>query len=230
VNGAGKSSIGGACLREHDGEYYDPDEAARAAMAACPGLNQRDANTFARQEGQQRLDAAISAASTFTFETTLGGDTITRRLIEAAARGAVVRIWFAGLESVELQLQRVAARVTKGGHDIPGNDVRRRWVGSHANLIRLTPYVTDLRVYDNSVECDPAAGELPEPRLLLAIEEKQLTYPPSAWSKLRSGPNQSCSPPTGISGSRCDEALPPARSWSALSAFACDTRRPHACP
>jgi predicted ABC-type ATPase len=148
-------------------------------MVACPGLSQRDANAFAWQEGKQRLDAAISAASTFTFETTLGGDTITRLLIEAATRGAVVRIWFAGLESVELHLQRVAARVTKGGHDIPGNDVRRRWVGSHANLIRLIPYVTALRVYDNSVERDPAAGELPEPRLLLAIEEKQLTYPPT---------------------------------------------------
>lgn len=178
TNGAGKSSIGGAHLREHGGEYFNPDEIARAAMAASPGLSQRDANAFAWQEGRRRLEAAMADGSAFTFETTLGGETITHMLIEAATQGAVVRIWFIGLERVELHLQRVAARVKKGGHDIPESDIRRRWAGSHANLIRLIPHVTDLRVYDNSVERDPTAWALPEPRLVLAIEEKRLAFPP----------------------------------------------------
>lgn len=179
VNGAGKSSIGGAYLREHGGEYYNPDEAARTAIAASPGLSQQDANAYAWQEGRRRLESAIADGSAFTFETTLGGETITRLLIEAATQGALVRIWFAGLESVELHLRRVAERVRKGGHGIPESDIRKRWVGTHANLIRLIPHVTDLRVYDNSVERDPAAGNLPEPRLVLAIEGKCLTYPPA---------------------------------------------------
>lgn len=177
VNGAGKSSIGGAHLREHGAECFDPDEAARSAMAACPGLGQRDANAFAWQEGRRRLEAAIANGSAFTFETTLGGDTITRLLVEAATQGAVLRVWFAGLESVELHLQRVAARVRKGGHDIPETDIRRRWAGSRTNLIRLLPHATDLRVYDNSVERDPAAGTQPEPRLILSIEEQRLVFP-----------------------------------------------------
>lgn len=179
VNGAGKSSIGGAYLRAQGAEYFNPDEVARAARTASPGLGQRDANAFAWQEGKRRLEAAIADRSAFTFETTLGGETITQLLVEAAALGAVVRIWFAGLESVELHLQRVAARVKKGGHDIPEADIRRRWVGSHANLIRLIPYVTDLRVYDNSVERDPATGAPPEPRLVLGIEAQRLTFPPA---------------------------------------------------
>src|SRR4051812_14984396 len=178
VNGAGKSSIGGAYLRAQRAEYFNPDEVARAARAASPGLGQRDVNAFAWQEGKRRLEAAIADGTAFTFETTLGGETITRLLVEAATLGAVVRIWFAGLESVELHLQRVAARVQKGGHDIPEADIRRRWAGSHANLIRLIPHVTDLRVYDNSAERDPAAGASPEPRLVLSIEERQLTFPP----------------------------------------------------
>ncbi len=80
---------------------------------------------------------------------------------------------------MELHLRRVAARVAKGGHDIPESDVRKRWTGSHANLIRLIPWVTTLRVYDNSQERDPAAGLAPEPRLLLSIDEKRLTCPPA---------------------------------------------------
>lgn len=178
VNGAGKSSIGGAYLREHGAEYFNPDEVARAAMATSPGLSQRDANAFAWEEGRRRLEVAIAQGSSFALETTLGGETITGLLIEAATQGAVVRIWFAGLESVELHLLRVAARVKKGGHDIPEADIRRRWVGSHANLIRLIPHITDLRVFDNSVERDPAAGLPPELRLVLSIEEKRLTFPP----------------------------------------------------
>ena len=177
VNGAGKSSIGGAHLREHDGEYFNPDEVARAAMAASAGLSQQDANAFAWQEGRHRLEAAIAAGTAFAFETTLGGETITRLLLEAATQGAVLRIWFAGLENVELHLRRVAARVKKGGHDIPESDIRRRWTGSYANLIRLIPHLKDLRVYDNSTERDPAAGVPPEPRLVLSIEARRLTFP-----------------------------------------------------
>src|SRR3954470_9181493 len=92
VNGAGKSSMGGAHLREHGAEYFNPDEVARTAMAASPGMGQRDANAFAWQEGKRRLEAAIADGSAFTFETTLGGETITRLVVEAATQGAVVRI------------------------------------------------------------------------------------------------------------------------------------------
>lgn len=190
VNGAGKSSIGGTYLRAQGAEYFNPDEIARVAMAGRPGLNQRAANACAWQEGKRRLEAAVAGGSAFAFETTLGGKTITQLLIAAATRGAVVRIWFAGLETVELHLRRVAARVQQGGHDIPEGDIRRRWAGSHANLIRLIPHVTDLRVYDNSQECDLSAGEPPAPRLVLAVENKQLTYPPAkrlpdtpSWAK-----------------------------------------------
>ena len=105
-------------------------------MAASPGLGLRDANAFAWHEGRRRLEAAIADGTAFTFESTLGGETITRLLIEAAQRGTTVRVWFAGLESVELHLRRVAARVKKGGHDIPESAIRQRWAGSHANLIR----------------------------------------------------------------------------------------------
>jgi len=177
VNGAGKSSIGGAYLRANGAEYFNPDEVARSVRAASPGMSQAEANAYAWTEGKKRLEAAIAAGTDFAFETTLGGGTITRLLLEAAAQGAVVRIWFAGLDSVEAHLKRVAARVSKGGHDIPESDIRKRWVGSHANLIRLIPHVTDLRVFDNSAEHDPANGEAPEPRLVLAIEDKRLSYP-----------------------------------------------------
>ena len=47
VNGAGKSSIGGAMFRESGADYYNPDEAAKALIAANPGLEQTKANAAA---------------------------------------------------------------------------------------------------------------------------------------------------------------------------------------
>lgn len=177
VNGAGKSSIGGSYLRESGADYFNPDELARVAMDVTPGLSQQDANAYAWNEGKRRLEVAIKSAKAFAFETTLGGSSIAKLLEQAVKQGAVLRIWFVGLASVEQHIARVAARVKKGGHNIPETDIRRRWVGSHANLIRLIPHVTDLRVFDNSVEGDPALGVAPQPQLVLSIDDKKLSFP-----------------------------------------------------
>ncbi len=126
VNGAGKSSIGGASLRSFGGEYYNPDEAARALMAAHPALSQVEAN------------------------------------------GA------AGLASPELHIARVRSRVRRGGHDISEQDIRRRYEHSRLNLIHLMPRLAALRVYDNSVEADPAAGKKPAPLLVLHMEKGKI--------------------------------------------------------
>lgn len=177
VNGAGKSSVGGAQLAECGGEFYNPDLAARAARAAVPTLTSEEANAFAWRHGKERLEAAIANCTDFNFETTLGGETITKLLIEAATKGATLNIWYAGLASVELHLKRVAARVKKGGHHIAESDIRMRWIGSHLNLIKLLPHVTNLRVYDNSAEKDPSQGETPEPKLALAITDRAIQFP-----------------------------------------------------
>ena len=87
VNGAGKSSIGGAVFRSFGGEYYNPDEAARELMVANPGLNQSEADVAAWQQGIALLRQASAGRVDFAFETTLGGNTIPRLLAEAAAQG-----------------------------------------------------------------------------------------------------------------------------------------------
>jgi predicted ABC-type ATPase len=89
VNGAGKSSIGGAAVRQHGGEYFNPDEAAHALREKNPTLTQSDANSAAWRQGVRLLKRAIEARLEFTFETTLGGSTITTLLMQAAVRGAV---------------------------------------------------------------------------------------------------------------------------------------------
>ena len=177
VNGAGKSSIGGAALRAFGADYYNPDEAARALIAADPGLSQTDANGAAWQQGKRLLEQAIANRLHFAFKTTLGANTMPRLLAGAASRGIEVHLWYAGLSSAELHLERVRARVRGGGHDIPQADIRRRYGHSRLNLIRLLPALAALRMYDNSVQADPAKGQTPVPTLVLHMEHGKIIGP-----------------------------------------------------
>lgn len=175
VNGAGKSSVGGKALRESGAEYFNPDEHAHRLRAQQPHLAREKANAIAWAYGKTKLETAIANGTDFTFESTLGGKSITRLLIQAAQTSHQLEIWFVGLASVELHLARVARRVARSGHPIPEADIRKRWIGSHENIIRLIPFATTLRVFDNSAEV--SARGAPEPILLLSIQDGELAYP-----------------------------------------------------
>ena len=177
VNGAGKSSIGGAAFREWGGEYFNPDEAARRLLAANPGLDQATANGAAWRQGRDLLEQAIGKNLDFAIETTLGGSTIARLLAAAAARGIGIYLWYVGLANPELHIRRVRSRVRMGGHDIPEQAIRRRFEHSRLNLIALLPHLTALRMYDNSTEGDPAAGKLPTLVPVLIMEQRKILNP-----------------------------------------------------
>ena len=188
INGAGKSSIGGAMIRASGADYFNPDEAARDLIAANPGLDQVRANAAAWQQGRRLLERAIRERKDFAFETTLGGSTMPRLLSEAASQGIEVRIWYVGLASAEVHIERVRQRVRSGGHDIPESSIRRRWRHSRLNLVQLLPTLTELRVYDNTTEADPAAGRAPTPVLVLHVERGRIVGPPDLsatpdWAK-----------------------------------------------
>lgn len=182
VNGAGKSSIGGAMIRAAGGQYYNPDEAARRLCERNPGMGQPEANALAWQQGRRLLEHAITARLDFTFETTLGGGTMTRLIGEAAAAGFEVRIFYVGLSSPDAHVRRVRERVGAGGHDIAQDVIRRRWRHSRMNLIRLLPVLTELRMYDNSADGDPKVGVAPQPALVLHLDRGEVVGPPDLTS------------------------------------------------
>jgi predicted ABC-type ATPase len=188
VNGAGKSSLAGAAFAESGVPHYDPDAAARALREADPRLGVRESNSLAWHAGKRLLERAIAGRLDLVLETTLGASTIPRLLARAADEGFEVRAWYAGLDTVERHLARVKARVRKGGHDIPVEDIRRRFEHSRLNLVALLPRLAALRLYDNSAEADPALGHAPRPRLVLHMERGRIVGPAElagtpAWAR-----------------------------------------------
>src|SRR5262245_61722973 len=70
VNGAGKSSIGGAMFQKAGIEFFNPDAAARTFLSTELGMNQQEANAAAWQQGRRLLERAIEEGKDFAFETT----------------------------------------------------------------------------------------------------------------------------------------------------------------
>ena len=175
VNGAGKSSIVGAMFLEEGIKYFNPDEATRLIAAANPKISNDDANSQAWYQGKRLLERAIAERLDFAFETTLGGTTITALLGKALREGFEVRIWYIGLEGPQLHISRVRSRVEQGGHDIPENKIRQRYTESRLNLIHLLPDLTELLLYDNSDDADPAKGQPPEPKFILHVQQGRIS-------------------------------------------------------
>ena len=161
-------------ILESGADYFNPDEATHRILTANPGISLANANSAAWYEGKRLLERAIDERLDYTFENTPGGKTTTALLERAIAQKMEVRMWYVGLRSPELNVERVHARVAKGGHDITEAKIHERYRESLLNLIRLLPNLTELLVYDNTVEGDPQTGKAPEPELLLHLERAKI--------------------------------------------------------
>jgi predicted ABC-type ATPase len=172
TNGAGKSRLAGDYFARENGAYYNPD--IRTGELVAAGLDLPDANAQSWREGYDALRRAIDRGESFTLETTLGGNSICQELHRAAKAGQDVRIAYLGLTSPELHIERVRARVARGGHDIPEPKIRERYTRSLHNLISLIGVASELYVFDNSAETDDGS---PNVRRVLQMKGNRITWP-----------------------------------------------------
>jgi predicted ABC-type ATPase len=116
----------------------------------------------------------------FAFETTLASRTFAPWLKRLASNGYRIVLGFVWVRSPDISVDRVAARVESGGHDVPEADVRRRWSRSVYNFWNLyLPLADRWYVYDNSVGGRPIrialGGRGRPPRIIDAQRWEMLT-------------------------------------------------------
>ena len=142
VNGVGKSSFTGV-LKERSsdlGVIVDVDR-----ITAELGGN----SLAGGKAALRKINECINKGISFTQETTLSG-----RKTEATAKqvrdlGYHVRLFYIGLDTAEESLSRIANRVKRGGHDIPRDDVVRRFAGRWEAVTKVLPYCDEAEFYDN---------------------------------------------------------------------------------
>lgn len=99
----------------------------------------------------KRIREEVARGESFAFETTLANRSYGHSIRKWQAAGYHVTLWFLALSSVDVALARVAQRVLQGGHGIPEDVVRRRFVAGRANFEQLYRDLVDAWVlYDNS--------------------------------------------------------------------------------
>ena len=83
------------------------------------------------------LDRLSSSKVDFAFESTLSGLAYLERIEKWKRQGYRIESGYLRLDSPEIALKRIAARVREGGHDVPTIDVRGRLVRSWRNFEKL---------------------------------------------------------------------------------------------
>lgn len=148
-NGAGKTTASYTVLPEvlDCKEFVNADEIAR-------GLSPFNPESVAIEAGRlmlQRIDELLNRDVTFSIETTLATKSYVNLVRRAQNKGYRVSLLFFWLSTPELAIQRVSERVQNGGHNIPEDTIRRRYVTGIRNLFQLFMKEVDFwGIYDNS--------------------------------------------------------------------------------
>lgn len=147
-NGAGKTTASKHLLRNAlgIGEFVNADTIAAGLSAFAP-------ESVAFEAGRivlSRIHALIDQKVSFAFETTLSSKTLATLLARARSAGFDVELIYLALPDATTAIERVAARVKQGGHDIPITVIRRRFHRSLKNLFGLyIPLANRWKVFDN---------------------------------------------------------------------------------
>jgi predicted ABC-type ATPase len=140
-NGAGKSTAAATVFGEEAraAEFLNADTIARGLSAFQP----ERAAFAAGRVMLSRIKELFAENATFAFESTLASRTFAPMLAEQRGRGYRVNLLYVWVSSPEISLKRVASRVAGGGHNIPEEDVRRRFGRSTANFMTLYRPIAD---------------------------------------------------------------------------------------
>jgi predicted ABC-type ATPase len=168
-NGAGKTTFYHAHLQSTGLRFVNADVIA----------DELDLEPYAAANVAEALRRElVNQRESFVFETVFSDPVGDKRsfLMETSEAGYTVVLCFIGIAGPKTSEERVAMRVSQGGHDVPTGKLNTRFRRTLANLktaIRELPHVL---VFDNEDLGTPF-------RLVAVFEHGQLTIRQSAWPR-----------------------------------------------
>lgn len=157
-NGAGKTTASMVVLPEvlNCREFVNADEIAK-------GLSPFDPSAVAFVAGRlmlTRISLLMRDRKSFAIETTLSTGTYRYLVRKAHEQGYQVVLIFFWLPSPAMAQERVAKRVSEGGHNIPPDVIERRYYRGLENLFDIfMPIVDAWMIFDNSSETSLVAHD-----------------------------------------------------------------------
>jgi len=140
-NGAGKSTF---TRKTEITKYYPVVDADQIAKENNLGV------LAAGKEVARQIKDFLENEQSFVRESTLTSKFDFKLMKEAKQKGYRVTLVYVGLDSKERSMNRVKSRHQKGGHDIPREDILRRYDRSLENLIQAIKLADKVKIIDNS--------------------------------------------------------------------------------
>ena len=175
-NGAGKTTASKILLSDvfHTDIFINADEIAEK-------LNPSNVEAAAIQAGRimlAEIEKRLNEQETFAIETTLATRSYLNLVKKAQLVNYEVVLFFFYLPSVNMAKERVALRVSKGGHNISEEVIERRYILGIKNLFEFIKIVDRWRIYENAQS----------PPNLIAIGEREQEIKIinlAVWDKLK---------------------------------------------
>ena len=139
-NGSGKSTL--ARMIPHYGVYINADELKEEYSLS---------DLQAAQKAEALRNKLLEKKADFTFETVLSTERNLLLLRRAKKSGYKIQCIYVVTCNADINVSRVRSRVCEGGHDVPEDKIRSRYL----KALELLPAVIDIcdriLIYDNSV-------------------------------------------------------------------------------
>lgn len=158
-NGAGKTTASFTILPEilDCKEFVNADEIAKGLSPFQPEKVSFEAGRIMLE----RIEVLLKSNENFAFETTLSTRSYKQKLIQAKQNGFKVKLLFFWLPTIEMAVNRVAIRVSEGGHNIPEDVIARRYSRGIENLFKIyIPLCDSWMIYDNEADAEIIAKGL----------------------------------------------------------------------
>lgn len=149
ANGSGKTTFAKSFSKKSGYYFINADEIAKELDSNNLTKHKVKAGRIFFQELEKRLDDRES----FVVETTLSGKYLVKYINRAKENGFEVILIYLFLENPMMNISRVNSRVLAGGHNVPKDDIIRRFYRSHELFLNLYREMVDSwTIYHNTDE------------------------------------------------------------------------------
>ncbi len=179
ANGAGKTTSAFTVFPEimNCKEYVNADLIAKALSPFNPEANSIEAGRIMIS----RINKLINENVSFAFETTLSSRSFFTLIEKAKKNNFKINLIFLWIDDHKVAIRRVESRVKEGGHSIPADIIKRRYLRGIYNLINIYLELSDYTlIVDNT-------GVLPKRIAELKFENgkfKKNIYNTEKWNKI----------------------------------------------
>lgn len=148
-NGSGKTTFAEKFLPEYAKcpHFVNIDLIARGLSPFSPQIAALKAGRLVIEQINDLANKGVD----FAFETTLAGKSYLNTLKKLKKKGYFLHLFFLWIPTVKLALARIKDRVAEGGHNVPAQDVQRRFYRGTYNLFKFyKPLLNSWILFNNS--------------------------------------------------------------------------------